>query len=506
MVNFIHKPLIKLLILLFVFINYGCASKEKNKNIAPNDTFKKDAEKLTQRIIDNNKSLEEKQKALQENLQKNPIRELILDPILPEYDPLEDQTVSFSIVDESLETLLYSLSQSVGMNIIIDPEINASEKKLSMNFNKVSASTVLSEIIRIFDIHYEIKTNIIRVTPYQEKMFSLNFLDTSITTSFDIGGDVLGSGESADVSGLKGSFKLSGEGSKEHNPYDILEASIKKIISNKGQYTINRLSGSLYVKDSPAVIRAISKIISHYKKMLSKQIILEARIIEVILGNDYKYGIDWQVVTDKAVDHALSTSTAWGASTGLVFGIQDKTTAVNFTLDALKSFGESKVVSNPSIRSKHGQPAIISVGTSITYIKSAEKESSSTSSTTSDTTSIETGNVFDGLILGVIPFIDENDKITLLINPIKSDVDSTSLELEETISLPVVNIKELSTTISMNNNETVILGGLIDKRKTDKKSSVPILSKIPIIGKLFESEYKDEAARELVIILSVSII
>lgn len=506
MVNFTHMPLIKLLILCFIIINSGCAGKTKNSNIAKQNKFDKGAELLTQQIIDNDKSLTEKQKILQTNLQKKPVNDNLLDPVLPEYDPLEDHIVSFSIIDESLETLLYSLSQSVGMNIIIDPEIAASEKKLSMNFDKVSASTVLSEIIRIFNIHYEIKNNIIRVTPYQEKMFKLNFLDTSISTSFDVGGDVLGSGETSNVSGLKGSFSLSGQGAKELNAYDILESSIKKVISNKGQYSINRLSGSLYIKDSPANVRTISKLVSHYKEMLSKQILLEARIIEVILSNDYKYGIDWKVVTEKASDHALSTSTAWGATTGLVLGFKEKTTAVDFTLDALKTFGESKVVSNPSIRSKHGQPAIISVGTSITYIKSKEKESSSTSSTTSDTTTIETSNVFDGLILGLIPFIDENDKITLLINPIKSDVETSSLELVDTISLPKVNIKELSTTISMNNNETVILGGLIDKRKSNEKSSVPILSKIPVLGYLFQYDFNDEEARELVIILSVTII
>lgn len=506
MVNFTHKPLIKLLVLIFIFINCGCAGKTKNTNMTKKDKFEKGSELLTQQIIDNDKSLIEKQKTLQSNLQKKPTNETILEPVMPEYDPLEDHVVSFSIIDESLETLLYSLSQSVGMNIIIDPEIKASEKKLSMNFDKVSASTVLTEIIRIFDIHYEIKNNIIRVTPYQEKMFKLNFLDTSISTTFDVGGDVLGSGETSNVSGLKGGFTLSGEGSKETNSYDILEKSIKKIISNKGRFSINRLSGSLYIKDSPSVVATISKLVSHYKKMLSKQILLEARIIEVVLSNDYKYGIDWKVVTDKASDHALSTSTAWGATTGIVLGFKEKHTAIDFTLDALKTFGESKVVSNPSIRSKHGQPAIISVGTSITYIKSEEKESSSTSSTTSDTTTIETSNVFDGLILGLIPFVDDDDKITLLINPIKSDVEASSLELVGTISLPKVNIKELSSTISMNNNETIILGGLIDKRKSNEQSSVPILSKIPVLGNLFKYDFNDEEARELVIILSVTII
>jgi type II secretory pathway component GspD/PulD (secretin) len=121
---------------------------------------------------------------------------------------------------------------------------------------------------------------------------------------------------------------------------------------------------------------------------------------------------------------------------------------------------------------------------------------------------VEVSKVFDGLVLGVIPFIQNSGKITLLINPIKSDVDPESLELvpvgTQQVTLPVVNIKEVSTTITLNSGDAVILGGLIDSQDVVIDRGVPGLSSIPVLGYLFKDQFKREENRELVIILSVS--
>jgi type II secretory pathway component GspD/PulD (secretin) len=127
---------------------------------------------------------------------------------------------------------------------------------------------------------------------------------------------------------------------------------------------------------------------------------------------------------------------------------------------------------------------------------------------TDRTTNIEVSTVFDGLILGVIPFIEEDGRITLLVNPINSDVDEDSLEPVatgggESISLPIVRIKEISTTIALNSGDIVILGGLIDKQKVTRNQGIPILSAIPGIGYLFRDEHFRDQSRELVIVLSV---
>jgi len=467
---------------------------------------------LPKKISEESEALARTQKELKDSLEKAPPRKVEVEPIMPAYDPLEDHIVSFSMVDEDFQLVLYSLSQAVGMNLIIDPDITKEKRLITLNFEKVPASVVLKEILNTFDHYYEIRQNVIRIRPFEERIFKLSFLDTNVDTSFDIGGDVLGAGETATASGLSGSFKLTGKGAKKGNPYDVIEDMVKRVISKAGKYSLNRLSGSLYVKDTPAGIRAVAKLINHFKEMLSRQILIEARIIEVTLSEGYKYGIDWSILRKEAKTATKISSASWSLGAGLVISGVHRAFTIDAAINALNTFGDTKIVSNPRIRCKHGKPAIISVGTSFTYKKSV-KTTSTYEETTRETTEVEVSTVFDGLILGVIPFIEEDGRITLLINPIKSDVDRASLEPEsvgtradQSISLPRVSIKEISTTIALNSGDIVMLGGLIDKREIKEDKGVPFLSAIPLLGYLFKSELKTEEIRELVIILGVSIV
>jgi general secretion pathway protein D len=490
--------------IIFSIIIVGCAERAPNLKTLSLQTTQ-------DHIKSESEQLDAAQKEFIPSLERVPPRVIHEKPVMPLYDPLEDHTVSFSMINEDLKVILYSLSQSVGMNLIIDPVITLEEKQLTLNFQNVSASTVLREILNTYDLYYEIHGNIIRIRPFKEQMFSLDFLDTKINTNFNVGGDVLGASEET-TSGLKGKFELSGQAAKQGNDYDVIEQMITRIISKDGKYSLNRLSGSLYVKDTPAVIRSISKLINHFKRMLSRQILIEARIIEVGLSDKYEYGIDWSVLRDEAASLTTKTNVAWSLGSGLVLSHENNEVSIDSAMDALETFGKAKVVSNPSIRVKHGKPALISVGTSFTYKKTVETTREVTSGTDREITDVEVSTVFDGLILGVIPFIGENQRISLLINPINSSVNRESLEPEsvgggsQEISLPEVRIKEMSTTIELEDGDVVVLGGLIDDIQTTEEAGVPILSRLPILGYLFKNELKSVESKELVIILSVKLV
>ena len=453
-----------------------------------------------------------KQQQLRSTLQTKQPPQVDVEPLVPTYDPLEDQIVSFAMVDEDIQMVLYSLSQAVGMNFIIEPGTVDEEQTFTLNFENVSAALVLREILAANNLYYQVDQNVIRIKPFQEHIFRLNFLDTEVKTSFEVGGDVLGAGETEAPTGLTGRFALSGSGAQTGNAYTVIEESVKRILSQGGQYSLNRISGSLYVKDRPSVIHSIAKLVNHFKEMLGRQILIEARIIEVYLKDEYEYGIDWSVIKDLSGAATELTSAAWSLGTGLILAGTSGDFSLNATVDALNFFGDLKVVSNPSIRSKHGKPSVISVGTSYTYKSRVTTRRTTTSSGRDETTDVEVSTVFDGLILGVIPFIEAGGKVSLLINPIKSDVDPLSLEAEpvgssgESISLPVVSIREISATIALNDGDVVILGGLIDKRNITKNEGVPFLSALPVVGYLFKDENEIEESRELVIILSVKLI
>ena len=341
----------------------GCAS---HRSVESNQE-KHEIEGLAKEIRGESDQLVEVQKNLMESLEKKAAKEIEFKPVMPKYNPLDDQKVSFSMVGEDMQLVLYSLAKTVGMNLILAPELAEEKYKITLSFENVAASTVLDEMLETYDLYYEINDNVIRVKPYEERIFKLNFLDTNIDTSFDVGGDVLGAGETETASGLSGNFKLSGQGARQANAYGVVEDMVKRMVSNGGKYSVNRLSGSLYIKDRPAVVKSAARLINYLRDMLSRQILIEARIIEVTLSDEYSYGIDWSVVRDKSSAGTRYDSVGWDLGSGLVLRRIDKYLTIDATLNALKTFGDTKIVSNPTIRAKRGQPAMISVVTSYTY-------------------------------------------------------------------------------------------------------------------------------------------
>lgn len=468
-------------------------------------------EKIPGQIAAESRDLDQIHEQLRSSLEAVKPPPVVVEPVVPSYDPFDGQTVSFSVVDEPLQTVLYSLSQAVGVNIIIDPQVADESRKLTLNFENAPAAVVLNEILSAYDLHYEVAGNVVKVTPFAEKIFNLDFLDSNVDAKFEVGGDVLGASESESSSGLSGSFTLSGNNTPKSNAYTVLETMIRPVLSPEGKFSMNRLAGSLYIKDRPKAVRSAAQLIRHFQAMLRRQIVIEARIIEVSLSDQYNYGIDWEVLKDQEGADTELTGIGWSLGEGLVLSGTSGDYSIGAAVNALNVFGDTKVVSNPIIRSKHGQPAIISVGTSYTYKKSVETTRTTSSGSENISTEVEVSTVFDGLILGVIPFIDSRGRVTLMINPIKSDVDQSSLEEESvgedlSIALPRVSVKEISSTIALNSGDIVVLGGLIDKDKITDNSGVPFLSGIPLLGYLFKDEDVRDDIRELVILLKVKVV
>lgn len=503
----------------FVFIS-ACAIKDK---IKPNklDAYTKVRDIVAQESSSLKKYKEERDKVIDLSSQKK----IDLSPVVPDFNPLDKIIIrSLTVDDGDVSMVLKALAVETNTNLLLHPEISKSQDKITVNFSNIRAGLVFKEIMNATDLHGIVQGNLMRIRPYQEKIFSLDFIETNTEATFDMGGDVLGGNVSTngqESNGLTGQFNIKGKGAVDGNPYDALVKVIDKMKSVNGRYALNRISGSLYIKDKPSVIKNISYMMENLKKMMSRQILIEARILEIQLDDGYQYGIDWallknNVVTslggdisvanngDLSLDGGFDSSEISNpAGFSLVFSDGDWLGAVNM----LNNFGQIKVVSNPHIRARHAQPSMISVGRSNTYI--SKTETTNDSDTDTQTATIETDQVFDGLLLGVIPFISDK-YISLSIHPIKSDVDDDSLALvsvqNSSVSLPKVDLKEMSTTIKLKDGDTIILGGLIDRRKETTTNGVPGLSSLPILSWLFKSEKYQEVVREFVIVMKVTIV
>ena len=133
---------------ILLLIVTGCATQKT-------PSLEKLSLQTTQKHIKSeSEHLEVSQREFIPSLERITPREVKEEPVMPLYDPLEDHTVSFSMINEDLKVILYSLSQSVGMNLIIDPGVNLEKKLLTLNFQNVSAATVLKEVLNTYDLYY----------------------------------------------------------------------------------------------------------------------------------------------------------------------------------------------------------------------------------------------------------------------------------------------------------------------------------------------------------------
>lgn len=511
------KTKLPVLFLFFITLVIGLTGCEAGRTNIPDFTQPQNPElgELPDMAEEESTRLTYDQELLRNKLEKIQPVKIDIAPVVPKYNPLDGHFVSMALVDEELRVALFSLAKNVKMNLLIDPDIQMDNKRITVNFENAPASLILEQILNASKLSYTIDKNLIRVSGFQERIFALTFLDISATATYSVGGDVLGGDDDElNVGGLSGRFAIEGKGGKENNPYVILDTMMPKLVSPEGKYTINSQTGTLYVRDTIQSIESISKVINHLKTMMERQILIEAQIIEVSLLEGYQFGIDWNSLrSGLAASTNLVDSLSWGLESGLVLnqsaGIP--TNQFNGVIDALSTYGDARVVSNPTLRVKHSQPALISVGTSFTYIKTVTVTRSSGIVDGTNSTEVETSSVFDGLILGVIPFIEDDQHLTLQVNPIKSDVDEQSLiaiDLGENISvsLPEVDVKELSTVIGLKSNDTIVLGGLIDRVKGNVSKGFPIFEAIPFLGQLVREDYKISDNKELVVILKVTIL
>ncbi|MBF0135848.1 MAG: pilus (MSHA type) biogenesis protein MshL [Magnetococcus sp. DMHC-1] len=459
-------------------------------------------------------------------------------PVLPEYNPLDDVMVSLEMDKEDVRHIFQALAKMTNMNLLINPDVVENPPIVSVSFHNVEASTVFREVLDLADLYGRIEDNVLRVDPFQEVTFNVDFLETDNKSNFSAGGDVMGSagGGGATGKGITGSFAMSGA-SGDSNPYTQLENILKSSIGGAGTYNLNRMSGLLHVRARPSAVRRSAKLLEDFKEIVGRQILIEARIMEVRLNDQHQTGVDWAalrngVLISQGIGQSITPSTtgapqvslspltglttnasaavAGASGMAMTIGRNVGKTTLLAAFNMLKQYGDVQTISNPSIRARHGQPSMISVGQSQAFVKQTKTTPSTTTGaiTTAGTVDVQPDSVFQGLILGIVPFINAQGKITLSIHPVKSDVDLSNVvrAMDTEITLPKVDLKEMSTTLQIESDDTVILGGLINKSRSSVRTGVPVLSEVPLFGRLFTSNSDSDVVSELVIMLRVNVL
>ncbi|MDD5373553.1 MAG: hypothetical protein PHO62_09035 [Sulfurimonas sp.] len=443
---------------------------------------------------------------------------MVLPPAYQDVSVFDDKKITFSAKDANFHNVVHTMAQLSGLNLVIDKDIDTATP-VTISVNDAPLKEALDVVMNIADCFYDLRGNILHVKQFEQKSFSIPYVHSTTSYTTELGGDMLSSAKSSSGSsgssgsGIKGEFKLKFDNPATVNDfYEQLEKNIASLISKSGRYTLNKFSGILNVYDKRSNINAIESVVEKIKKQSSRQVLIEAKILEVILNDSHSLGVSWDSVANSVLRSGdqFQFSQTLGLS-GAVAGTMNYTTK-NFSsvITALSESGDVDTLSNPSISVLSGQSAAISSGKLIPFWEKQVQTAQGTggSASTSEVT-YNRRDVLHGVTMGVTPTVMDNGKIMLNVVPITSSIEEIVNYTDNgatVASAPILNIKEAGTVIYAKDNDMVLIGGLINNSVSKDKEKVPLLGDIPLLGGLFTKSANKDEKRELVILIRLKII
>jgi general secretion pathway protein D/MSHA biogenesis protein MshL len=327
-----------------------------------------------------------------------------------------------------------------------------------------------------------------------------------------IGGNLLGSGETKGM--MRGEVQVINKFKEPMDFWKMIEDNLKKILGPEqaGVFMlIDRPLGIITVTAPNSTHEKVETYLKNIKKELFRQVIIEAKIIEVILNKSSQMGIDWSNLAKTTLTGRIGQGGILYFKRNIIDQVTFNALDFNLILGALANYGETRVLSSPRVTLMNGQTATLTVGENIRFIDKVETTANTQTQTVSY--SVSTSSILSGVGVAVLANILNQEEVVLYIVPITSELREPieymtfgGTQTGSQVGLPRVKLKEMSTFARLRQGEALLIGGLIDKNQLKSETKVPILSSIPLLGNLFRYESTQDVNRELVIMLKPKII
>ncbi|SMY36603.1 pilus (MSHA type) biogenesis protein MshL [Photobacterium andalusiense] len=467
-------------------------------------------------------------------------------PILDSHDLQSHQALEkrFRVNARNVDANAFfsSLVQGTPFNIVIHPGVSG---LISLQLTDVTLDEVLDVVDDVYGYSITRKGNIIQVFPatLRTDIITVDYLQlqrqgvslTSITTgsiansstensNSDDSGDTATEGVSTTTGGT--TIKTS----SESDFWQQLEKVVRGMIGHGDgrNVMVSPQAGLISVRAFPNELREVKQFLGISQQRLVRQVILEAKIMEVTLNDSYQQGINWQnitrsiggtdivVGTTPIVDASAITALPGGNAISNLLGGQTNITISdgNFTsvLSFLETQGDLNVLSSPRVTAANNQKAVIKVGGDEYFVTNVSSSNVSGDNSTA-APDIELTPFFSGISLDVTPQIDDQGGVLLHVHPavvdIKNEIKAVDLgEKFGVYQLPLAKstIRESDSIIHARSGDVVVIGGLMKTAMTDQVSKVPLLGDIPVVGNLFRNINKVKQKTELVILLKPTVI
>lgn len=454
--------------------------------------------------------------------------------------------------------------------VLVSPEVTGS---VSLSLRDTTVMEALDAMRELYGFHYRISGRRIFVQPntVQTRVFRVNYLpgrrqgtsDIRVTSSSigQVGGG--GTGQVANANGGNngtgnGAGNGSGSsgggnngpvpGSRQDDTAHVrtssdtdfwrdVQNSLTALLpqdvsgSQRRQVIVNAAAGVVVVRATPLELRQIAQYLDAVQLSVDRQVMLEAKILEVELSKDSQTGVNWSAfgnflngalnLTALAPGITLSgtgqidtaAATASASTSGKAFyGVAFQHANFSTLLTFLESQGKVQVLSSPRIATINNQKAVLKVGSDELYVTGVSSTISSTGSSTTSVPSVTLQPFFSGIALDVTPQIDKDGMVMLHVHPSISTVTekqkSINLGSLGSYKLPLAasTISETDSIVRVKDGQIVAIGGLMQQEQREENSQVPGLGEAPVVGGLFRQKATVMRKRELVILMKTTVI
>ena len=465
-----------------------------------------------------------------------PETKIIVPPVIIKetLSPAMMKRVSLTVSQElPLKEIFLTLARQADVNIVIDPRVQGGITFFGKDRRFVD---IIKDICQMSNLSYKISDNMVRIEPDAPHLRNYNIQYLALTrenqSRISIATDVFSNNQSRSNNSLdNGSNNLLSSNSKndfwkelEQNITTILMHAESPTTSNETpKYSLHRQAGVISIFATERQHRQISDYLKLLERNISAQVLIEAKVVEVYLKDEYKSGINWNSLKgDFLIQSPLGNIITPGPYQPNVIPPRDVFTIggsgrhMTAFLSFLQKFGTVRTLHSPRLTVMNNQSAVLKVATNQVFFRiDYDRELGSLTSKEREHVSSEIQTVPIGLVMIVQPSINiESGSIIISLRPSisrvvrqKEDPAVSILSKQSQQSLiPEVQVRELDSMVQLTSGQTAVMGGLMEERSDNDSSAVPEISDVPLFGELFKSKEKDRTVTELVIFLRATII
>lgn len=501
---------------------------------------------------------------------------------LPKARPALEERFNVAFNNVPAQQFFRSIVAGTRYNMVVHPEVDGN---ISANLKDVTLAETLDAIRDMYGYDYRIDGTRVTIRPLtmQTRMFRVNYLvgnrsgssnlRVTSTSVSDAGNNNNGSNQG---SGNNNQNNQNNRNNNNNNPNDPnsqngngvqssdvntvsnndfwrdLALSLEAIVGGKQggrSLVVSPQSGVIVIRAMPEELRNVDAYLKATQLSVDRQVILEAKILEVELNDQFQSGINWASFASIKSSHpnrvsgglispgtglaplpytggqppVIANGTGLSASTGFslsnaanaagsLFGLAVQTNNFAALISFLEQQGTVHVLSSPRIAAVNNQKAVLKIGTDEFYVTGVQTNITSNATGDTVTPSVTLQPFFSGVVLDVTPQIDDAGNILLHVHPSVSQVSTVTkgvnLGSAGNLSLPLAasSTSELDSIVRGQDGQVVAIGGLMRQASTDDTSQLPGAGRVPVLGALFRNKNKVNQKRELVVLIKPTIV